>query len=389
METDFRKTGFRFEGDEVEFYCEPDGFSDLAEGESVFVAGTFNAWLTTADSSWRLAKKISKNKVYFSLKKPASHVMIPGNTGFPEFKFFAISNTSYHLLTENFDSSSTTFETNKLIFQTQEDFDIIQEIINRPDHKKSLSDFDLTCPACRSDISNVRVVPGTNCLLRGYNPFKRSKNEFDTETTRIALAQKAYEIYNVNCDITLNGFEGASTACGEEMPEIIKKINAMGNRLCINIDYNLVYFHPDAVDYSVALRKIALFIIEREGPYFIHCRLGSDRTGVTCAIFAALCGASWKDIVHDYERTANMGVGEYRNRKLLQYSLGKMLRINPADAKDLAHAMQSYFIKENILKMEEISRLIERLQEPLKTDETNYFDFNEKHICAKKNANIK
>lgn len=386
METDFRKTGFRFDGDELEFYCEPDGFSDLEENESIFVSGTFNGWLTTADSSWKLKKKVFKNKVYFSLKKPISSVMIPGNTGFPEFKFFAISNTSYHLLTEKFDSSTTTFATNKLIFQTKEDFDLIQEIINRSDHKKSLSDFNLNCPACRSDISNVRIVPGTKCLLRGYNPFKRSKNDFDTESARIEFAQKAYEVYGVNCDITLNGFEGASVASGEEMPDVIKKIDALGNRLCINIDYNLVYFHPDAVDYSVALRKIALFIIEREGPYFIHCRLGSDRTGVTCAILAALCGASWKEITHDYERTANMGVEEYRNRKLLQYSLGKMLRTNPADLKDLAHTMQSYFIQENILTMDEIRRLIERLQMDMKIDETNYFDFYENHVCAKRSA---
>ena len=140
------------------------------------------------------------------------------------------------------------------------------------------------------------------------------------------------------------------------------------------------------MDYSVALRKIALFIIEREGPYFIHCRLGSDRTGVTCAIFAALCGASWKEIAHDYERTTNMGIEEYRNRKLLQYSLGRMLRSNPADLKDLAHTMQSYFIQENILTMDEIRRLIERLQTDVKIDETNFFDFHENHICAKKSA---
>ncbi|MDE7382539.1 MAG: hypothetical protein K2M99_01445 [Treponemataceae bacterium] len=49
METDFRKTGFRFDGDELEFYCEPDGFSDLEDKESIFVSGTFNAWLNTAD----------------------------------------------------------------------------------------------------------------------------------------------------------------------------------------------------------------------------------------------------------------------------------------------------------------------------------------------------
>ena len=175
---------------------------------------------------------------------------------------------------------------------------------------------------------------------------------------------------------------------GETIPDVIKNIEKEDNRLCVNIDYNLVYFHPDAVDFSCAMRNIALFIISHPGPFYIHCRLGSDRTGVTCAVLAALCGASWKEIAYDYERTSNMGIAEYRNRRLLQYSLTKMLGRNPADSKDLAHLVQSYFIKENILTMAEIKSLIDKLLVPPKKKETGYFDFTENHICAKKNARI-
>ena len=83
-----------------------------------------------------------------------------------------------------------------------------------------------------------------------------------------------------------------------------------------------------------------------------------------------------------------MGIAEYRNRRLLQYSLTKMLGRNPADSKDLAYLVQSYFIKENILTMAEIKSLIDKLLVPPKKKETGYFDFTENHICAKKNARI-
>lgn len=389
MELDKKECGFRFTDDgEVEFYCSPAHFTNFDEGEDVYISGTFNGWLNTGDSSWKMERKVSKGETYYVLQKPLSAIMIPGNTGFPEFKFFGISSESYTLLLDKPDFKKYSFDTNRLIFRTADEAEEIERLNTQLVFKKSLADFDLNCPACRADIANVRLVPGTKCLFRGYNPFKRSKPEFDTEDERLRLAQKVYDVFGIHSDITLSGYEGASAAAGEEMPEIIKTIDRAGNRLCIDIDYNLVYFHPDAVDFSCALRKIALFIISHPGPFYIHCRLGSDRTGVTCAVLAALCGATWKEIAYDYERTVNTGIAEYRNRRLLQYSLTKMLGRNPADSKDLAHLVQSYCIQENILSMAEIKELAEKLLVPPEKDGADYFDFKEKHRCAKKDARI-
>lgn len=389
MNTEYKKCGFRFlDNEAIEFYCEPSSFTDYNENEDIYISGTFNGWLNTGNSDWKLEKKVTKNIIYFVLQKPIKVVLVPGNTGFPEFRFFALSSSSYHLLTDKAAFKKYSFYSNRLIFKDAEDLKEIDRLNEKIQFKKSLVNFDLDCPACRADIANIRIVPGTECLFRGYNPFKRSKPAFDTEDKRIEFVQSLYKLYGIKSDITLNGYEGPSINIGESMPEFLKKIEEKENRLCIDIDYNLVYFHPDAVDYSCALRKIAVFIISHPGPYYIHCRLGSDRTGVTCGILAALCGASWKEIAYDYERTSNMGVEEYRNRKLLQYSFTKMLNKNPADVKDLAHLMQSYFIKENILKMEEINTLIKKLNAPIKKTDCKYFNFEEKHICAKQKANL-
>lgn len=388
MEFNAKERGFSFiDNGEIEFYCTPSDFTNFNDGEDVYVSGTFNGWLSTGDSSWKMKKKVSKGVPYYILQKPLSAVMIPGNTGFPEFKFFSLSTESYTLLLDKPEFSQYSFDTNRLIFRTADDVEEIKRLNTQLVFKKSLVDFDLDCPACRADIANVRLVPGTKCLFRGYNPFKRSKPEFDTEDERLRLAQKAYEVFGIQSDITLNGYEGASSVSGEVMPDIIKNIDREGNRLCIDIDYNLVYFHPDTVDFSCALRKIALFIISHPGPFYIHCRLGSDRTGVTCAVLAALCGATWKEIAYDYERTVNMGIAEYRNRRLLQYSLSKMLGRNPADSKDLAHLVQSYCIQENILSMAEIKELAEKLLVSPEKD-ADYFNLQENHLCAKKNARI-
>lgn len=389
MEINYKETGFRFIGDDMlEFWCDADRYEDLEKGEDVYVSGSFNGWTNTADSSWKMKRKVSRNSVYFELQKPAREVMVPGNTGYPEFRFYGLSPETSHFLTEKQICDEFSFEKNKLILQSKDEISDIADAKSAFEAEKKLSDFDPECPACRAEISNVRLVPGTKSLYRGYNPFKRSRGELDTEDLRIALVQKAFEVFGIKSDITLNGYEGANVLFGESVPEVIKEIEKENNRLCINIDYNLVYFHSDAFDFSDALRKIGLFMIEHPAPFYIHCRLGSDRTGVISAVFAALCGASWDDIARDYEKTSNMGIGEYRNRRLLQYSLEKMIGKNPAHCKDLAYNIQAFFLKESVFTMEEMKKIVEKLNSENAGSDSGFFDFSGKHICAlRKSAN--
>ena len=41
-------------------------------------------------------------------------------------------------------------------------------------------------------------------------------------------------------------------------------------------------------------------MISHDGPYLIHCTEGKDRTGFTCALLEALCGASYDEMLDDY-----------------------------------------------------------------------------------------
>lgn len=41
-------------------------------------------------------------------------------------------------------------------------------------------------------------------------------------------------------------------------------------------------------------------MIAQDGPYLIHCTEGKDRTGFTCALLEALCGASYDEMLDDY-----------------------------------------------------------------------------------------
>ena len=44
-------------------------------------------------------------------------------------------------------------------------------------------------------------------------------------------------------------------------------------------------------------------MIKHEGPFYIHCVEGKDRTGFVLMVIEALCGASYDEIVNDYMLT--------------------------------------------------------------------------------------
>lgn len=386
MMLDSKKCGYRYNKNVFEFYCYRDNYPDLQDFESVYVTGTFNGWLKTGDSAWLMKKTKEQGKVVYVLEKTLETVSVPGNSGFPEFKFFGLSDNSCHILGEK-KGAENIFLGNKLILLSDSEFEEVRRLNETAVIYRNLDSFDLNCPACRAELANFRRCPGTKALFRGYHPYKRSRGWMDSEDFRIELVRKGIEMYGIKSDITLSGYETASELAAESPCDLITKMEKDGNRLCVNVDYNLVYFHSDAAEYLNTLQRIAKFIIEHNGPYYIHCRLGSDRTGVTTAVFSGLCGADWNTLAEDYERTNECGIGEFRNRKLLLYSLKKLTGVDILNSDDLSAVFRNLFINEGLLKEAEIDKLIKKLNTDPKKKETDYFDFSGRHICAKKSAN--
>lgn len=53
-------------------------------------------------------------------------------------------------------------------------------------------------------------------------------------------------------------------------------------------------------DFSNKLKNMCLNMLENDGPYYIHCLEGKDRTGYVCMVLGALCGATYNELVDDY-----------------------------------------------------------------------------------------
>jgi len=68
-------------------------------------------------------------------------------------------------------------------------------------------------------------------------------------------------------------------------------------------------------------------LVQREGPYLVHCTEGKDRTGFVCALLEAFTGASYDEIVNDYMQTYDnyYGITEKSDAKKYQIIKEKSL----------------------------------------------------------------
>ena len=77
-----------------------------------------------------------------------------------------------------------------------------------------------------------------------------------------------------------------------------KSLYENGNTICLhmNTNYREQKYHDRIVQAMVAMSK-------NEGPYYVHCIEGKNRTGFLLAVIEGLAGASYEEIVKDHMLT--------------------------------------------------------------------------------------
>ena len=325
----------------------------------VFIEGSFNGWLKGIDNKWMLTP--NTDNTLQTLELPYDDVAAPGNCGFPEFKFYVIHEKTLKVEEPGATTNLPGFKsgTNHVLLRANDNPNEVVFAQNSMAIKKPLSDFNIRNKKHTAILSNVRQVPATEMLWRGYHPYKISRSDLDTERTRLELVKKLLKANKINSIICLSGNETPNKR--ENICEYQQEIINAGNQLYINSSYNTVYYRSDSKDFQEQLAKIIHFINKAPAPFYVHCRLGSDRTGVVSATLAALCGADWKEIVTDYQKTNEMGTGEYRSHRLLQYSFEKMLGKKIDKIENLQQEITEYFVNSGLLTKEDISNTVKKL----------------------------
>ena len=249
-----------------------------------------------------------------------------------------------------------------LIYNSQNQNEISRRL-SLAKRSKSLKDFDLDSIQGQMQIANFRLVPGTKNLYRSFHPYndEDKKNISDTSQMRMKYVKELSEKYNVKADINLSDNELKTATY--EMPEFYKKIIESNLILYMtDCNYSQCYETPDSRQFANGIKKIVQFVNKTPGPYITHCALGTDRTGIVCAVLSGLCGASWNDIQEDYCKSIEMGIYEYRGPGAVKYSIQKLLGVDfLEDVPDLQKVLTDYFVKGGYLTYREIEQMKERL----------------------------
>ncbi len=332
--------------------------SSLAKkAESVKVNGTFNVWGEDEQGEWDLVES-STDGIWF-LKKSIFDVKVPGNSGQPEYKFVLDDSLWQSVFTEKsgykftdafivlFDGDSTDVVIQneikaKTSFTTIEDFK--NEYENEDDLIKALTNF--------RNVTSGDIPE--NILFRSYHPYKSSRIKYKVEKLRHSEVLRLLEENSIKSIINLSGEEGRPKG-------YYKTLLDEGNVLYAETSYKTAYFRSDSDDFKSTLKSVTDFIITHDTPYNVHCRLGTDRTGVVIAVLSAFMGASVDEIVTDYQLSNNTRINEFRDSKLIKYSLQNMLKEADLQNIDLQIETESFLKSEVGLTEEQIIELKNRL----------------------------
>ena len=125
-----------------------------------------------------------------------------------------------------------------------------------------------------------------NTLYRGASPI-------DNRRKRAAVVDSLLEQNNIQFDIDLA--DKSSTGNNFVIGNYFKGLK----------ENNKVVFLGMAAAYKTdefagKMKQLFEAILNNDGPYYIHCLEGKDRTGYVCMVIEALCGATYDELVDDY-----------------------------------------------------------------------------------------
>ncbi len=142
------------------------------------------------------------------------------------------------------------------------------------------------------EVEAGRIAPDT--LYRGASPC-------DDRRGRVSYANGLIEATGVRCILDLadsdENIEGYLADSGFNSP-YFQSLYENGRVIPVALNTN---FTSD--EFRGKLAEGLTAMAEAEGPFYVHCTEGKDRTGFVCMLLEALCGASYDEIEADYMTT--------------------------------------------------------------------------------------
>ena len=189
-----------------------------------------------------------------------------------------------------------------------------------------------------------------NILYRSSSPLKGGNEKIIKE----ALAIKA----GIKCIINLDDDNSVIKNLSKDVLWYNNLLNK-GNVICLHMTYSI----PGIKSNERKLKSALQFMINKHGPYLIHCFAGVDRTGFFSAMLEALMGGSIEEICNNYLSAFNFDKSILsnieKNRKMKSFleQLKKMWHGENIIKINIQAATEQYLKDDIGLSNEEISML--------------------------------
>lgn len=167
-----------------------------------------------------------------------------------------------------------------------------KENILKQQYKDNVDDFE-----SKEQFANFRPISASkikeNLIYRGASPVDNKRNR---PLVVNELLEKNNIQYVIDIADTKEKFEEKLKECkGVNYIQSIKENNRI-TFLGIGADYRSDTYHKAVAEGMRA-------IINNDGPFYVHCLEGKDRTGFICLLIAGVAGTPFEEIKNDYLKT--------------------------------------------------------------------------------------
>lgn len=207
-----------------------------------------------------------------------------------------------------------------------------------------------------AEFANFRVVGttgmGKDVLYRGASPI-------DPKHNRNTYADAALKDAGVKTIMNLSNTEEEAIA----FPGYADTYYAGVSHLALGMGYDF-----ESEDFQEKLARGLRYLAENDGPYYVHCLEGKDRTGFVVAMLECLMGASYDEMIADYMTTFANYYGvkpddpryEYLAQHGIELSLKRAFGVEDLKNLDLASKAEEY-LKRIGLTQDEVTTIKSRL----------------------------
>ncbi len=147
-----------------------------------------------------------------------------------------------------------------------------------------------------------------NILYRGASPI-------DNHHKRAKYANDLIKSVGIKYDVDLSDDENdlkKHFEASDFKSDYFKSLYDAG-KVCVST----MSMNYKSKEFAEKVVKALTDISKNEGPYYIHCVEGNDRTGFVLAVIEGLVGANYEEIVSDYMKTYDnyYGINETNNKE--------------------------------------------------------------------------